>query len=403
MTNYFNGVDSRPAIKSDHKFTNEGAKIELLNDYYERQRKHLITRDVQDLMNEMFIEWTELLFSGFNIAITGPLSKFALLETYSKEYLESGEIPNLRGETRDEPRKSRSRKKKQTEDNGALDIHTVSLHGMEPLKMGTFEHKMFGIKEQKRSDNKDCQRFINDATSNNTHYVFIIHSFELFQRDSGDVLDVILKLYEMNQDMIHIILGSDCFNGIKKVNAIKFRARLLFFTAPFTESFFMEKSQLASALDLHDKGAGVSHRLFEECVDLQSLKDVYQALGPTKEIMSYIIENFVQKSELNVDNQVEQEQTLPIFGDDHQAKRPRKTRGAKSQRVKPMETDLDFHDLLRYCESALFIRRGAALEQHLGELRDHKIIADDDSNNKVQCIVNLNTCKRFLEYVKSLD
>lgn len=352
MTDYFSGVDSKSCFKSKDSFTDDGSRPELLLEHFKFVRQKRLTPGKTDEINRMFAKWCELLFCGFNIAVTGPQSKFALLETFRMNYLDSCKIPNYRNA--------------QAENGESfLNIHTIRIHGMQPISMAAFNHAMFDIKEERKVTSRDYEQFIVNAKRDHIHHVFMIHSFEFFLKECEDIFDLILRLYSMNDEHIHMILSSDLFNAGKKLNIIKFKARLVFFAAPYTESYFMEKAQLASELDIAtDKGAVAVHKLFEERVQVKQLQDVYHALGQLRQIMVYIIEHFLQ----NCDQP---------------------------------SNSMEFHDLQRYCESELFIRRAAALRQHLGELEDHKIIENNETTNKIQCIVSPGVCRQFLEFVKS--
>ena len=396
MTEYFNAIGEKSALKGRTNFDPEGARHDLLLEHYKAVRaKHLTEEKVQEI-DDMFQEWAELLFSGFNVAVIGPQSKFALLETFVARYLESGRIPDFR--------KASGKSKRPP----MLNITTVRLMGLDPIKTEAFNHAMLNITETRPATRQDHKEFIEKARRENMHYVFVIHSFEFFISESGEVFEAIMLLHSMGNDCIHMIISSDAFNGAKKLMPNKFKCNLIFFVAPFTESFFYEKTQLGNEFNIGEAVEtmiAASGNPFDDKIDLQSLKDVYTALAAVRKVMLYIIRDFVGKSELRCDIERPKEALNSREVDVRASNRLRGAQEERRKRARPKapETDLEFQQLLTYCESNFILRRGAVLRNHLGELKDHGIIAENESGSRIQCIVDVRTCKKFLDYIESRD
>lgn len=474
MTSYFTSYNAKSALKSDEIFTGEGSRPDLLLEQYKLTRARLMTHEKAREINDMYMKWCDLLFSGFNIVVLGAQSKFSLLETFKRKYLDSDRIPDFRtatgfnanGEERNkssrEPtpavapmrstssrRATRSRKTPQSapapvtcepsrlkclpppaptllgvepELCPMLDIVTVRMHGLDPIKPEAFNHALFDIKESRRAKDSDYKEFIRQARADNQHYVFLIHSFEYFLKECEDVCETIFRLYALDPIHVHLVMSSDVLNAGKKLNNLKIKLSLVFFVAPFSESFLREKTELMNEFEEGDGGPNnetTVHRLFNDKTDLQSLKDIYQALdGATASIMKYILRDYLEKCQANQngdetefvpyalvpdldeDDGVEQNRTRPKRAAKAERAAGKRT---KTRRATKIGSHLDFHHLLAYCESKFIIRRGAALRDHLGELKDHSIISEDEAGNKIQCLIGVRMCEKFLDWAETQD
>lgn len=401
MSDYFTNVNSKPSIKSHEIFNREGARFDLLLNYVRESRRSRLTQEDLEAIDSMFARWCDLLFCGYNVAVTGPQSKHWLLETFKARYLDSGLIPDERPSNGD------------SSSSSMLKIKTFRLHGFTPMRMQEFAHSLFDIKESRRVTNNDLEEFIEDTRKNKIHHVFMLHSFEHLLRECDDICEIIFQLYSLDDYYIHIILSSDHHNGGKKLSALKFKLQLIFFPTSYGCSFFYEKTQ--ATLEMED-GKAISHnknstlqKLFDGTVGIQSLKGIYEALVQTRPIMVYILKDYVEKCKLSKEGDADfdgdddnddaisrrRRRTTRTMPDDNSAKQTR-----KSLHRPTTSTHLDFQQLLKYCEDNFILRRSTNLRNHLGELKDHNIIEED--GNKITCKIDAGTCMKFLEYVNSL-
>lgn len=283
------------------------------------------------------------------------------------------------------------------------------MNGFTPITFEKFIHAVFGIKDKNKVTDIDMDQFSSDAKQTQTHYVFLMHSFELLYKECPKICDLIFQLYRINSEFMHIILSSDHINGGKMLNKFKFQLKMIFFHLPFGESFFYEKTHAVCIMDEAgdpNELANQTNRLFEGQLNLQSMKDVHQAVQPScRLIMLYIMEHHVVQSELiaRMTHEMEAVKSSRKSTSNRTLRSSVAPQEKKTEPTKaPKTADLDFSDLMRYCESRFIARRANLLRDHLGELKDHRLIEMDESGNKIQCQVPIETCKKFLDYIKSL-
>lgn len=394
VTDYFSSAQSKSAIHGIRPFDDEGSRPDLLLAQYKLARERLLTVKKEERIEQMYHKWCDLMFvGGQNVVVIGPQSKFAVLETFKKRFLDRGTLPDwlalmaaadkkqqaisnpIKTKTNVISRSSKSIRGKTTtklakatttsnRPHGVptLNVTTVRLHGLDPIKLEAFNHAILDIGENRRVKESDFQEFHQMVKRENMHYVFLIHSVEFLMIESEEVFDAILKLYSNNKRHVHLLMSSDHWNAGKKLANLKCRLQTVYYHSEWCESFLWEKTWLLRNFDSSACNATTIHRLFSDKTDLQSLKDIYQALdSASQQILTYIIKDTLEHS---------------------------------STRHK-----VDFHLLLRHCESNFIIRRGTALRDHLGELKDHKIISED--GNKIQCLVDANISERFLKWIET--
>lgn len=382
MTDFYLTVNSKPSTKGRTCDKLPEPSTELLPDYYDKQTSPI--DENPEAVDRMFQEWCNLLFNGYNIAVQGCQSKYKLLCTFKARYLDSRKIPDLT---------------LPATQNGAarLNIITVRLHGFTPITLQKFAHGLFNITDNSKIDDTDLSSFVNRARKSRIHYVFLMHSYVRIQRDNKEICDIINKMYQMEPQFIHMIMSIDHVSAGKITTYLNYRLNLIFYWVNCGESFFFEKTHALDVLDdaacANEPNNIINTRLFERQIDLQALKDIYQALqNACREILKYIIEQFVKKSKGE--------------GDIEEPMKERLINGKtvrRSTRNAPKSTEISFDRLLAHCEAELIVRRVAALNNHLGELIDHNIISKDESTNKIQCLVNLYTCQKFLDHLESLE
>lgn len=369
MSNYFQGVGCRSTFKSTGPFVKEEFDPELLLDYFKEQDKKLDLKSI-DLI---YKEWCGLLFSRYNVVVQGRQSKFRLLESFKARYLDSGRIPD------------------HDTDGSYLSITTIRLHGFTPIPLEKFHHALFNVKENRKDVTDEVKAFLKAVRTKKIHHVFLMHSFELLYRDCQPICDLIFNLYKQENEYIHILLSADHINSGKILNRLKFQMNLIFFNVPHGDSFLHEKSEAVCIMD--DIGVKENQQTMTLVFDLniQSLKDVYQAMqSACQKIMVYIIKNFIQQNRLQ---QLAQNQK----DDDSKPKIDRESRRKTRQRQLD-STDLDFNQLLSHCQAEFITHRANTLKDHLGELVDHGIIKIDPTGNKIQCLVDLDSCVKFVKY-----
>jgi len=342
----------------------------LLLQHYEKRCPLIKSNPIS--LGHMMKEWCISLFNGYNIVVQGRQSKFRLLELFKKLYLDSDKIPDLSCQ---DP----------TNGTSNLNVITVRMHGLTPLSLEKFNHAVFGITENgKAVYERSLAQFLDCSRKTRTHYVFLIHSFELLYRDCRDICDIVFRLYRTEPAYMHILLSSDHVNAGIILNGIKKQLQLVFYNVPFGESFFYEKT---SAISLVSETALQADLLFRSELDLQSVKDVYAALQHScREVMLYIIDQHIHKASGGGRNEADHERRI--------------TRGSSRTQQKK-DTSLQFNQLFEYCKSKFVTRRPQVIRNHLGELLDHKIIELDESGNKIKCCIQTDTCKKFLVYLES--
>jgi hypothetical protein len=419
MTTYFACGQARAPALSGQIFSSDDSRPDLLGAQYAQDRKKVMTKEKEVQIETQYKTWCDLLFSGYNVVVTGPNSKFGLLETFKKRFLDSEKLLDLA--------------------TGApLNILTVRLHGLDPIKAESFNHVIFGIKETRRVKDSDYQSFSQMIREEKLHYVFLIHSIEYFLDACEEVCDTIFKIHSMNPEYVHIVASSDHWNASLRLRNLQHSLQLIYMQSslPGIDSALWEKTQLIGSFDFAENRATdtAMHRLFADKTDLQSLKDIYQALdSATQKILAYIIKDLIDKSESIANDAASSKKRFQAYDaeDDEEGELndeekaddvvPMRTRSANSNSnnkertrsnnnndnkrtrssvaQKSISTYLDFQHLLKYCESNFIVRRGAALRDHLGELKDHKLVASEDAGNKIQCLVDTEIGKKFLAWI----
>lgn len=332
MTDYFSSVNIKSTLKKTDDFSEE-YQPHLLKEHYKLVRENRLTSDKVKEIKEFYLKCYDLLLLNFSIIVQGPQSKFTLLETFKARYLSCKTEHPLNNAT------------------------VVRFHGLDPVKMDDFAHNMFGLTSYTP---KHIQQGIDSFVTKTSKtpkktFIFLIHSFDHFLRDSEDIVDVIATLRAKLPKQIQVLASSDVINASVKLSDLKFRLNLIFLSAPFTESFIHERAQL---IDEFDFGTNENNALLANTMNLQTLKDVHQALGNSGQIMLIILKSFVDSKE-----------------------------------------NIDFRDLQRTCENRFLVRRAAALRQHLSELVDHKLIEVDGT--QIKCLVDEKTCIKFIEYAEA--
>lgn len=336
---YFTGVGSKTNLKFAQPIKRNPA---LLAEYLKKEKCQIAANKVE--VDLMFKKWCDTLFSGFNIVVQGPMSKYRLLETFRIGYLESNKIPDLDCHS----------KKNGT---SVLRIKTLKFHGFCPISLEPLCHYLFNITEARKMTDEDSDVFLNYAKVSKTHYVFLIHSFELFYRESRKVCDLIFQLCKKEPNYIHLLVSSDHIYSNKILYSLKLELQLVFYPVPYGKSFFNEVTHSIEVMSQdHCAKNATQARLYDEDLNLRSVRDVYQALQPNaKKILVYILENSLVTEE-------------PMI----------------------------FERLFGYCQQLFIVRRANVLRNYIGELADHRIIEIDERDNII-CRVSRSNAKKFLE------
>lgn len=385
---YFVKVGTKAVIRSKEIFNHEGSKPELLSDYYKKNGSRPIESNLL-IIDSMFQEWCDLLFNQFNVAIQGKQSSFRLLETFKERYLDSGKIPDFHAVSSNDK-------------SSMLDITTVRMHGLCPISLEQFSHSLFDIKRTGgRVTDDDIKTFLNQLRSKKCHYVFFIHSFDSFYKESKAICEIMFQLYKKEPNYIHIILSTSHLFAGKILNKLKYRLNLISFRNEYCESFFYERIQstaIEGLDDEKDEATSQLNRLFGGEISFQSLKDVYEAL-PVKcrEVLVYIMQRHLQKIDLD--------EKVRMAKPEKRAKRNTRaasmTKTVKPELVKDGEAaELGYNELLEYCQSKFILTKGIVLEGYLNELRDHRIIELDNSGKKIHCLPSKSLCENFLKFTE---
>lgn len=376
---YFSSVGTKSFGRAREHFTTEGTLPDLLPDNYKLYRKASLTREKINQIQSDFAKWCELLFCGFNIAVLGPQSKFNLLETFKAKYLDSEQLPDYT----EEALNGRTKKQK-------LSITTVRLHGLDPISMETFVNSVFGVTDRRHAKQTDLKKFLDKSEADNEHYVFMIHSFDKFLKHCEDVWELIMSLLASNKSTrMHLILSADSINAGKKLSTLKFKLKLIFFASPFGESFLSEKIQIANEIG----DVNGLHRLFDDFIGLQTLKDVFSAIGTApRKVLLLILTEFIQKSEMKQNDDEENKGVI----------NRRTTRAAdpsEKQRKATKQNDalIYFSELLSNCTKKFIVQQSFKLRSYLDELADHKVVLFNETT--IECLVSVPCSKKFLEYV----
>lgn len=378
MSDYFKCVGTKASVENKKTFDTERLRYDLLMGYL-GSRPDPIEVHWKEIDSQYFVKWFNLLFCNYNVVVRGPLSKYRLLETFVSVYLESGRLPNLKA-----PR-------------GFLDVVPVKLHGFEPPTFEAFKLKMFNIADSKKLTDEIISDFIQQASYHRKHYIFIIHSFESFYFAREDICELIFQLYEREPEFMHILTSSDHINGGALFARRKVPFQLVFFDYKYGESFFFERAHIQGlSLDV-DAMNGDQIFTSETQLNLNSIKDVYQAMQKAcQEILVYIVKDYISQAQL-IETEREQEAEAGQTRLGTGAKNIR--RSTRIARKTSEVNDLDINRLMSYCASNFIATRQNVLRNHLGELIDHKIIELDATGNRIKCLVSLETCKKFLDYI----
>lgn len=372
MSDYFMNCGTKSAIKSRGVFDRD-VNVELLVKYLNETPRQ-IESNIESV-RLLCHRWYELITCGFNVVVSGPQSKFRLIETFSYMYLQS---PKL------QPKRS-SKKNKQEAD---FNTRTFRLHGFTPISQEKFNHAVFNIIESRRVTENDINDLVEDMKEKQLHHVFLLHSFDLLYKECTSVCDLIFQLYDREPKFTHIILSIDHMYTTKILEKLKFRLKLIFYNVPYGESFLYEKTRAVCVIDSGGKGASNTADVLQGRLSLQSLKDVYQALQETcQKVMVYIMKHHLEKTEkLAAVESIEQEPTK------------KRSKSSVHSRTRAVSNTLSINTIMN---TVALMTRAAVLRNHLSELKDHNIIETDESGNHIECLVGPSTCKKFLDYLES--
>lgn len=398
MSNYFTSVGVKSSIKSKNVLSPEGSRFDLLLQHYESQPRPIETN--LEAIDKMFIEWCESLFFNNNsVLVRGFLSKYRLLETFKTRYLDTGEIANPPMQKAKKNKRATRRIteiQRQEDPTNALKITTVRMHGFTPITLENFIHAVLGITDNRRLKQDDTKNFIRNISKTNTHYVFLLHSFDLLYKDCKKICDLIFEFYKLSPKYIHIIMSVDHLLSAKILGKLKLPLQLAFFHVPYGESFFFERTHSYSVIERGDEGKGnQTLQPFGDQLNFQTLRDVYQALQKAcQAVLVFILKTHCQRSK-ELEDEVD-EQPSP------KKKQRSSTRGGKlPKRNAGTAPYLDFQKLMKHCEANFILRRTNQLYNHLEELLDHRIIELDDSKKKILCLVSVATCQKFIEFLET--
>lgn len=335
MTNYFTSIGTKPTIKSDKPFTKDDAKPELLLDYYRREYSTAVKSDRQ------YLTKIDEIYKQWCLRLFHEFNIVVQGPQSKFRLLETFRQRYL------ELGKLEERK-----------ITTIRLHGFAPVSLENFNNSLFGTTDRRSASREDRDKFLKKAKDSGSHYIFLMHSFEELYKESKDVCDIIFQLCRGCPEFCHIILSSDHINAGKVLDKLKLPLRLVFYVVPVRESFFYERTH-AAIVDGTNKGVVIDQNL-----ELASLNDVHQAMQKSCQlVMVYILKHHFMHSHMN-----------QLTG-----------------------MSLEFNQLFQHCESRFWLRRANMLRAHLGELIDHSVIKMEGNN--IHCLVEFNTCKRFLQSI----
>lgn len=369
-SNYFKSVGTRSALGNQNALDDEGCDPSVLAHVLKDESK-LIAKN-WDQISKLYECWMYLLERSANIVVVGRQSKYKLIEIFKKKCLFTESTTN-----------------------------TITLHGFSPITLEKFELEM-GITKGTRSTNEHYESYIEQAQQKkNQRWIFILHSFDSLYMKCRDVSLKILKLCMMDPSRFNLVMSVDHVNSVKILDFWQVELNLSTFWVPFGGSFFYEKTCSLGMLDEGSKE--VKSRLFQKHFDQESLRDIYQALqGDSKKVLSYIIQDYINKCEKSEnDEDIDECQTLAgtISGNDGKGRRKsKKTTAAR----KKCSTHLEFSLLLDHCQRNFIARRAQVLRLFLGEFKDHNLIEYDETGNKIQCLLTLNTCKEFIKNLETI-
>lgn len=360
-------------MRSDEVFNDEGFKPELLLDYYE---KHSEFQNLdQSNAERIFKRWCLLLASGFNIVTYGRQSKFDFIELFRSQYLNSG---GMKAYNMDE-------------------LVVVRLHGFTPIPLQNFLHALIDEKYSSTLAEEALSNFLATIEEKKTHYVFLLHSFELLHKECNKIVDLIFRIYDSKPNLIHIIMSVDQVNFAKLITRqLRQRLRLCFFIIPYVNSFFYERNHSVCIMDTsNSKRDGQARSVFEGHLDFRCLRDIHQALQQNCQwLMVHIIKSSYDRTLSNL-----REKQLQLSLADNKERR-RSTRC----KVEGEEPEVhSFEQLMKHYGEQFLSTRSYELKAYLEELKDHGIVSlDDDTWSKIRCEVKFETCKKFLAHVGAL-
>lgn len=411
MTNYFLSVGTKSILKNKKVFNFEDIRTDLLYDHYYKKgkAKRAVAKNREDDEESIFMDWFKTLFClNYNIVLHGCQSKFHILDEFSN-FLKNYELPDY----------SQSSK---TAKIHTLNLTIVRLHGLTPISTQRFIHSVFGITENRNHNDQDLELFIKSLNEKQLHFVFFMHSFELLLKDNQTVCDIIFELYSLNPRYVHIVISANHVDSGILLAPLKYELSLRFNFTRNGESFFYEKFQSLSIIDndlLNDKisenktadnsSAAYNSNIFMKQVNLRTLKDVYSAMQKDcVKIMKFIIEYFVRQSKLTDQLLQIQESNNGIkFGSAGELASSKRLMRSSMKAVQDKNSNappvLEWDDLLNYYVKEFIVKRPQVLKGHVGELVDHRIIKLDESKTKIQCLLSVGTCEKFLEFLESID
>lgn len=336
VMDYFLNVGKKSCIKNKNIFDTKGADRDCLL---------TVTADIDPRqIATMYREWKAALLTCFNIAVFGRESKFKLLEKFGRRC------------------------------HLIANVKIIRLHGFDPVSLEKFNYSLLGKKS------------IEDyaASIEEEHHFFIMHNFELLYKNCQVVCDQILKLSLLKPTHIHMVVSFGHLHANKIYDSIKLSHNFISYQYCHGDSYHHERQSVIGELDHVQTG------IFDRQLDLQSLRDIYQALqANAKRIMKYILENHVKLSESGSNEALVEH---PLGG----AMIPAKKRAAREAVVDHLKFDV----LMSYCEREFIARRFNMLRNHLGELEDHRIIELDSTKTKIHCLISVASCKEFLQQLE---
>lgn len=385
-SDYFQTVRTKSALKSDRVFTCDDSNPQLLLDYYSNAAEDLNEAE-QIKIAATFREWLILFLRGFNIMVCGTRSKSEILNTFCANYLLSGNIPDW-----------------QSKEKGAtLKVRVVKLHGLSPTSYEKFLHGVLNITESTRVITPAVDSFIEKIESEKIHYFFVIHSIDSFLKESKKVFHLILDLLKRKKDLIHIIASADHYNAGKVLYPLVLKD-FIFFWLPGTTSFLSERISAFGLFDENTSRAAASqqaHRLFSNELNLRAIKDVYLALQPNSRwLMCHILEDHLTRSEITKAERVDSRRREEDFK--RASVRMRQSTRLQDKSKNTYSSLLNFDELLLTCQIKFVSCRSSLIREYLGELADHRIISLDETRNKITCLIEEDTCKKLLEYSRTL-
>lgn len=370
--NYFGRVGTRQTCGTQGTLDGDGCDPALLIEFYKRQA--ILIKKNWTKIRLMFNDWRRLLNqdSPRNIAVIGRNSKCRLLRLFESKCLNQS---NLQGDY-NEYRADKS-------------LRAIVYHGFCPPKFELFDRNL----KTRIGRNSKTSR-----SNKKSVFVFVIHSFDTFHTKARTVSEAIIDLCVTRPSEFRLIMSIDHTNSKKILDCLQQALNLQLFSTEFGCSPFFEKTQTINLLN-EPTTDDVKSILFQRHFDLQSIKDIYQALQrDCKQVMLYIMKDFVEKVEkMEAEKSGDSDDEVTLAGPVKSKSRLKNRRRVKKkQRVDMSSTCLKFSVLLDHCERNFIARRSNVLRGYLGELLDHNIIELDESGNLIRCRLSVPLCKEFL-------